>query len=155
MALTLELKRKYTSYTNFVFEDISDWAGSGLTIGQVTVASIVVTDIADNATYDSGDIDVLTSYSGGSLVFTIPYNIDGDIIPDSTYRAVLTITADGDPYTVTLDTGSYFEIQASIFQRIARIPEFFKCNNCCVPFIKETMCMYVSFITICNLCSSI
>jgi hypothetical protein len=137
MALTLVLKRKYTSYVNFVYEDISDWAGSGVDIATVTAASLVITGDGYSKT-----TDVLADYPTG-LVFTVPYDSDGTIIPDGRYRAVLTVTADGDDYTVTLDTGSYFEVQASVFQRISRIPEYFKCNNCCTTFIKETMCMFL------------
>lgn len=142
MALTLEIKRKYTSYVNFVYEDISDWAGSGVDINTVSSASLVITGISDGATF-SKTTDVTSIYGTSSLVFTVPYDTDGNIIPDGAYRAVLTVVADGDTYTVTLDTGSYFVVQASIYQRFAKIPEYFKCNNCCTAFIKETMCMFM------------
>lgn len=139
MALTLELKRKYTSYINFVYEDISDWTGSGVDINTVSSASITITDLNSSYTVTQ---DITSDYPTG-LIFTIPYDSNSTIIPDGAYRAVLTVVADGDTYTVTLDTGSYFVVQASIYQRIAKIPEYFKCNNCCTAFIKETMCMFL------------
>ena len=138
--MDLELTRKYTSYTNFVYQDISEWGvGSNPTIADISTATLKITKIGGS--YDSGDINVLAQYLDGSLVFTVEYGNDA-IIPDGVYSAILTIVLDdATELTVTLETGSYFEVQALIYKRIARIPEFFKCNDCCNQFMKETFCM--------------
>lgn len=138
--MNLELTRKYTSYTNFVYQDISEWGvGSNPSTPDISTATLRITKVGSS--YDSGEINVLAQYLDGSLVFTVEYD-NGAIIPDGVYNAVLSIVLDDTTeLTVTLETGSYFEVQALIYKRIARIPEFFKCNDCCNQFIKETFCM--------------
>jgi len=138
--MDLELTRKYTSYTNFVYQDISEWGvGGNPTLADVATATLQITKIGGG--YDSDDVDVIASYTDGSLVFTVEYD-SGAIIPDGVYSAVLTITLDtGTVDPVTLETGNYFDVQATLYQRIARVPEYFKCNDCCNQFIKETLCM--------------
>lgn len=138
--MDLKLTRKYTSYTNFVYQDISEWGvGDNPATTDISTATLRITEVGGS--YDSGDVNVLAQYLDGSLVFTVEYGNDA-IIPDGVYSAILTIVLDDTTQlTVTLETGSYFEVQALIYKRIARIPEFFKCNDCCNQFMKETFCM--------------
>lgn len=138
--MDLELTRKYTSYTSFVYEDVSEWdVGTNPSIADVSSATLTIVGVG---TSYSEEIDVTSNYSEGNLVFTVPYDSEGSIIPDGVYNATLTVTLDDTTeLEAELSSGSYFEVQALIYQRIARIPEFFKCNDCCNQFIKETLCM--------------
>lgn len=138
--MDLELTRKYTSYTNFVYQDISEWGvGSNPAVSDIATATLRITQVGGS--YDSTEIDVIANYTDGTLTFTVEYD-NGAIIPDGVYNAVLTVVLDDTTeLTVTLSTGSYFDVQADLYKRIAKIPEYFKCNDCCNQFIKETFCM--------------
>jgi len=149
MALELKLSRKFSSYINFVYEDITGdynvttnptgWGTPNSGRADVVSAILVISsDKLDNII----TTDVTTEVTTGVTEFTINYN-GTNIIPDGTYSATLTVTFIGSSVEVTLETGNWFNVQANIFKRIARIPEFFKCNDCCNAFIKETMCMYM------------
>lgn len=140
MAFTLELTRKYTSYTDFVYQDTSEWGvGSNPIIGDIDTATLTITGVGFSY---SKVTDVTADYIVNNPTFTVAYNTNGSVIPDGVYKATLDITmTSGVPYEVELDTGSYFEVQAAVYKRISRIPEFFKCNDCCNQFIKETLCM--------------
>lgn len=139
--MDLILTRNYTSYTNFVYEDISEWGvGTNPDLTDVAAANLTIVQVGtSNTIYDAS---VLANYTAGNLIFTVPYDSNGTVIPDGVYSATLDITYNsGLTDTVTLESGSYFVVQALVYQRIARIPEFFKCNDCCNQFIKETLCM--------------
>ena len=138
--MELELTRKYTSYTSFVYEDISEWGvGTNPSITDVSSATLLIVGVGSS--YNE-EIDVTSYYAEGNLSFTVAYDSNGTIIPDGVYSATLSVVLDDTTeLEAELISGSYFEVQASIYQRIARIPEFFKCNDCCNQFIKETLCM--------------
>lgn len=138
--MELEITRKYISYTNFVYEDISEWGvGSNPALTDVDSVTLTINEVTGSGYTNSVTV---TPYTSADLTFTVAYDGSGTIIPDGVYSATLDVTYNsGVTDTVTLETGNYFEVQALIYQRIARIPEFFKCNDCCNQFIKETFCM--------------
>ena len=60
--MDLELTRKYTSYTNFVYQDISEWGiGSNPTTAKIATATLQITQVGGS--YDSGEVDVLANYT--------------------------------------------------------------------------------------------
>jgi hypothetical protein len=156
MALQLKLQRIYSSYTNFIIEDITGaynattnptgWGAPNPTRAGITSATLEISGSATDGTNPyTCTLDVTALVIAGTTSFTVPYNTDGDIIPDGTCDAELTVVSGGVTYTNAtdnpLETGNWFNVAATIYQRIARVPEYFRCNNCCAPFIKETVCM--------------
>lgn len=156
MALELKLKQVYNSYTNFVFSDntgiysssnIGGWGGPNINISNVRKARI---RISYGGTILK-DVDVTSIFqnatSNDSLIFTIPYSTDNNIIKDgvytieylvstlsnATWKAIINST-----FYLSYNTGYWYEIQAKIFQRIARIPYHLKYCVKCDSFVIDT-----------------
>ena len=158
MALELKLKQEYNSYVNFVFSDntgiysssnIGGWGNPNISISDVRKARI---RISYGGTILK-DVDVTSVFqsatSNNSLIFTIPYSTDNNIIKDgvytieylvstlsnATWRSAINHT---NTFYLSYNTGYWYEIQAKIFQRIARIPYHLKYCVKCDSFVIDT-----------------
>ena len=156
MALELKLKQVYNSYTNFVFSDntgiysssnIGGWGGPNINIGNVRKARI---RISYGGTILK-DVDVTSIFqsatSNDSLIFTIPYSTDNNIIKDGVYTIEYLVSTLSNAtwksiinsiFYLSYNTGYWYEIQAKIFQRIARIPYHLKYCVKCDSFVIDT-----------------
>lgn len=156
MTLELKLKQVYNSYTNFVFRDntgiysssnIGGWGGPNINISNVRKARI---RISYGGTILK-DVDVTSIFqsatSNDSLIFTIPYSTDNDIIKDGVYTIEYLVSTLSNAtwkssinsiFYLSYNTGYWYEIQAKIFQRIARIPYHLKYCVKCDSFVIDT-----------------
>ena len=156
MALELKLKQVYNSYTNFVFSDntgiysssnIGGWGGPNINISNVRKARI---RISYGGTILK-DVDVTSIFqsatSNDSLIFTIPYSDSNDVIKDGVYTIEYLVSTLSNAtwkssinsiFYLSYNTGYWYEIQAKIFQRIARIPYHLKYCVKCDSFVIDT-----------------
>ena len=156
MTLDLKLKQVYNSYTNFVFSDntgiysssnMGGWGGPNINISNVRKARI---RISYGGTILK-DVDVTSIFqsatSNDSLIFTIPYSTDNNIIKDGVYTIEYLVSTLSDAtwkssinsiFYLSYNTGYWYEIQAKIFQRIARIPYHLKYCVKCDSFVIDT-----------------
>ena len=156
MTLDLKLKQVYNSYTNFVFSDntgiysssnIGGWGSPNINISNVRKARI---RISYGGTILK-DVDVTSIFqsatSNDSLIFTIPYSTDNNIIKDGVYTIEYLVSTLSNAtwkssinsiFYLSYNTGYWYEIQAKIFQRIARIPYHLKCCVKCDSFVIDT-----------------
>lgn len=156
MTLELKLKQVYNSYTNFVFSDntgiysssnLGGWGGPNINIGNVRKARI---RISYGGTILK-DVDVTSIFqsatSNDSLIFTIPYSTDNNIIKDGVYTIEYLVSTLSNAtwksipnsiFYLSYNTGYWYEIQAKIFQRIARIPYHLKHCVKCDSFVIDT-----------------
>ena len=156
MALELKLKQVYNSYTNFVFSDntgiysssnIGGWGSPNINISNVRKARI---RISYGGTILK-DVDVTSIFqsatSNDSLIFTIPYSDSNDVIKDGVYTIEYLVSTLSDAtwksivnsiFYLSYNTGYWYEIQAKIFQRIARIPYHLKYCVKCDSFVIDT-----------------
>lgn len=156
MTLELKLKQVYNSYTNFVFSDntgiysssnIGGWGSPNINISNVRKARI---RISYGGTILK-DVDVTSIFqsatSNDSLIFTIPYSTDNNIIKDGVYTIEYLVSTLSNAtwkssinsiFYLSYNTGYWYEIQAKIFQRIARIPYHLKYCVKCDSFVIDT-----------------
>ena len=156
MTLDLKLKQVYNSYTNFVFSDntgiysssnMGGWGGPNINISNVRKARI---RISYGGTILK-DVDVTSIFqsatSNDSLIFTIPYSTDNNIIKDGVYTIEYLVSTLSNAtwkssinsiFYLSYNTGYWYEIQAKIFQRIARIPYHLKYCVKCDSFVIDT-----------------
>lgn len=156
MALELKLKQVYNSYTNFVFSDntgiysssnIGGWGSPNINISNVRKARI---RISYGGTILK-DVDVTSIFqsatSNDSLIFTIPYSDSNDVIKDGVYTIEYLVSTLSNAtwksivnsiFYLSYNTGYWYEIQAKIFQRIARIPYHLKYCVKCDSFVIDT-----------------
>ena len=158
MSLELKLKQVYNSYINFVFSDntgiysssnTGGWGNPNINISDIRKARIRIS-------YGGvilKDVDVTSVFQSASninqLIFTIPYSDNNNIVKDGVYTIeYLVSTLSNATWTSTINntntfylsynTGYWYEIQAKIFQRIARIPYHLKYCVKCDSYVIDT-----------------
>lgn len=150
MALNLKIVPIYTSYTDFVFEEVSDWGVNGnINRSDVTSANITIWSVNQNnvttlvQTYDVTN-ELNSTPNNVYLRFVLNYP-NGEIIPDDTYFVSYVVSDNISTYTFTLYIGTWYNVQSKVMHRIALISS--KLNNypynCCSTFIKETECLFM------------
>ena len=78
---------------------------------------------------------------GGTIGSTIDdgiYEVEYRISTDNTW-----VEGAATNYTITVQLGTYYQVQAAVFENVATIPSFYSCSKCCSLQLKNVVTQFM------------
>ena len=168
MALSLSLTKTITDYSvltlidNTGAYDVSTnpngWGAPNVELSDVNYAHLLITT---PTSVGALDIDIVADLGIDFSTVTedeLIYNVTNDLLggtlgatlDDGIYTVEYRISTDATGvegavtnYTRTFQLGTYYQVQAAVFQNIATIPTFYTCSKCCSLRLKNLVTQFM------------
>jgi len=169
MALSLALTKTVTDFSVLTLVDNSGnydvdtnptgWGAPNIELSSVQYAHLLITP----PTTSQVDIDIIndlgidfSTITSEELIYNITYDLlvsggtAGTTLEDGIYTVTYRISTDASwvegaatNYTVTVNFGTYYVVQALVFQNVATIPNFYNCSKCCDLQLKDVVTQFM------------
>lgn len=168
MALSLSLTKTITDYSvltlidNTGAYDVSTnptgWGAPNIALSAVQYAHLLITTPSNTVAVD---VDIISDLGINFATVTdeeLIYNVTNDLlggtlgstIDDGLYTVEYRISTDASwvedaatNYTVTVQLGTYYQVQAAVFENVSTIPTFYSCSKCCSLQLKDIVTQFM------------
>ena len=163
MALVLSLTKTITDYSVLTLVDNTGdynvttnpngWGAPNLVLANIDYAKLTVTTPTGTVL---PTIDIITDLGidfATVLSEELVYNLTNDLlggtlgstIADGIWTVLYEVSDDAGVTvtSLTVQLGTYYQVQALVFQNIATIPTFYSCNKCCTLQLKDIVTQFM------------
>lgn len=162
MALVLSLTKTITDYSVLTLVDNTGdydattnpngWGVSNTALTAVDYAHLIITDPSGNVY----DVDIIAdlginfaTVQSDELIYNVTADLLGgtlgNTLADGIWTVLYEVSDDAGATTtsLTVQLGTYYQVQALVFQNIATIPAFYSCNKCCTLQLKDIVTQFM------------